>query len=79
MLVGAVGSESNANWNFKGLQEMLGSTKELARNNRERKGIHRVRNIAAHHPKGKPREVDVRSIRHSDWRSWSRTTKANRS
>jgi hypothetical protein len=38
-LVGAVGIENNAIWNFKDLQGMLGSTKALIRNNRECKGI----------------------------------------
>jgi hypothetical protein len=39
MLVGAVGIENNADRNFKDLEEMLGSAKELKRNNRECKGI----------------------------------------
>jgi hypothetical protein len=34
-----VGIESNADRNFKDLEEMLGSAKELKRNNRECKGI----------------------------------------
>ena len=38
-LVGAVGIENNPEWNFKDLEEMLGSAKELKRNNRECKGI----------------------------------------
>ena len=38
-LVGAVGIENNADRNFKDLEEMLGSAKELKRNNRECKGI----------------------------------------
>jgi hypothetical protein len=39
MLVGAVGIENNTDRNFKDLEEMLGSAKELKRNNRECKGI----------------------------------------
>ena len=31
--------ENNAEWNFKDLEEMLGSAKTLKRNNRERKEI----------------------------------------
>jgi len=38
-LVGAVGIENNTDRNFKDLEEMLGSAKELKRNNRECKGI----------------------------------------
>jgi len=34
-----VGIENNTEWNFKDLEEMLGSAKELKRNNRECKGI----------------------------------------
>src|SRR5207302_8114139 len=40
LLVGAVGIENNADRNIKDLEEMLGSAKELNRNNRECKGIH---------------------------------------
>ena len=39
VLVGAVGIENNADWNFKDLQEILGSAKTLKRNNKESKGI----------------------------------------
>jgi hypothetical protein len=39
MLVGAVGIENNTDRNFKDLEEMLGTAKELKRNNRECKGI----------------------------------------
>ena len=38
-MVGAGGIENNADRNFKDLEEMLGSAKELKRNNRECKGI----------------------------------------
>ena len=38
-LVGAVGIESNTRWNFKDLEEMLGSAKTLKRNNEESSGI----------------------------------------
>ena len=38
-LVGAVGIENNAGWNFKDLEEMLRGTKTLRRNDRECKGI----------------------------------------
>jgi hypothetical protein len=38
-MVGAVGIENNADRNFKDLEEMLGSAKELKRNNRKCKGI----------------------------------------
>ncbi len=38
-LVGAVGIENTTERNFKELEEMLGSAKELKRNNRECKGI----------------------------------------
>ena len=38
-LVGAVGIETNTDRNFKDLEEMLGSAKELKRNNGECKGI----------------------------------------
>ena len=37
-MAGAVGIENNADRNFKDLEEMLGSAKELKRNNRECKG-----------------------------------------
>jgi len=39
MLVGAVGIENNSDWNLKDLEEMLGSSKLLKRNNRECNGI----------------------------------------
>jgi hypothetical protein len=39
VLVGAVGIENTTVRNFKDLEEMLGSAKELKRNNRECKGI----------------------------------------
>ena len=39
MLVGAVGIENNADWNFKDLEELLGSAKILKRNNEESSGI----------------------------------------
>jgi hypothetical protein len=38
-LVGAVGIENNADWNFKDLEEMPGSTKTSRRNNGECQGI----------------------------------------
>jgi len=38
-LVGAVGIENNTDWNFKDLEEMLGSAKALKRNNGEQQGI----------------------------------------
>ena len=38
-MVGAVGIENNAEWNFKDLEEMLGSAKTLKRNNTECKEI----------------------------------------
>ena len=38
-LVGAVGIENNSDWNFKDLEEMLGSAKTLKRNNGECEGI----------------------------------------
>jgi len=38
-LVGAVGIENNTDRNFKDLEEMLGSAKELKMNNRECKAI----------------------------------------
>jgi hypothetical protein len=38
-MVGAVGIENNADWNFKNVEEMLGSAKALKRNNRECEGI----------------------------------------
>jgi len=38
-MVGAVGIENTTVRNFKDLEEMLGSAKELKRNNRECKGI----------------------------------------
>jgi hypothetical protein len=38
-MVGAVGIENNTNRNSKDLEEMLGSAKELKRNNGECKGI----------------------------------------
>jgi len=34
-----VGIENNTDWNFKDLEEMLGSAKALKRNNRKYKGI----------------------------------------
>jgi hypothetical protein len=34
-MVGAVGIENNANWNFKDLEEMPGNTKTLKRNSKE--------------------------------------------
>ena len=34
-----MGIENNTGWNFKELEEMLGSVKALTRNNRERKEI----------------------------------------
>jgi len=39
MLVGAVGIENNAEWNFKDLEEMPRSAKTLKRNNTECKEI----------------------------------------
>jgi len=39
MLVGAVEIESNVDWNFKDLEEMMGSVKALKRNSEESKGI----------------------------------------
>jgi hypothetical protein len=38
-MVGAVGIENNTKWNFKDLEEMLGSAKTLKRNNEEFSGI----------------------------------------
>ncbi len=38
-MAGAVGIENNADRNFKDVEEMPGSAKELKRNNRECKGI----------------------------------------
>jgi hypothetical protein len=38
-LVGAVGIENNTGQNLKDLEEMLGNSKALKRNNRECKGI----------------------------------------
>ncbi len=38
-MVGAVGIESNTDWNFKDLEEMLRSAKPLKRNNEESNGI----------------------------------------
>lgn len=38
-LVGAVGIENNADWDFKDLEEMLGSAKALKRNDEESEGI----------------------------------------
>ena len=34
-----MGIENNADWNFKDLEEILGSAKTLKRNNKESKGI----------------------------------------
>ncbi len=39
MLVGVVGIENNTDWNFKDLEEMLGSAKALKRSNGESIGI----------------------------------------
>jgi hypothetical protein len=38
-LLGAMGIENNTGWNFKDLEEMLGSAKTLKRNNGEYKEI----------------------------------------
>jgi hypothetical protein len=38
-MVGAVGIENNTDWNFKDLEEMMGSAKTLKRNNGECEGI----------------------------------------
>jgi hypothetical protein len=38
-MVGAVGIENTANWNFKDFQGMAENAKALIRNNRECKGI----------------------------------------